>query len=201
MNTVEKAQEKEVWRNPASLHTPWIEVSNMGRVRTLPHKVQVVRLGKKSEMQISGKIRALSRDTRGRAQCHIKVGRGKVKGFLVHRLVAECFVPNPKRYKDVGFKNTISYDCRADNLIWLGSREHCRIKALSSALYKIVVKDGKTIKGIFNGCTEAGRHIGVRKQAVWMALKRGRKIKGRFTVEKRVYKKYEKQRERNSLWG
>lgn len=172
----------------------------MGRVRTLPHKVQVVRLGKKLERQRSGKIRALSRDTRGRVQCHITVGRGRVKGFLVHRLVAECFVPNPKRYKDVGFKNTTSYDCRASNLIWLGPKEHRRINALSASFHKIVVKEGKTIKGTFNGCTEAGHYMGVSKQAVWTALKDGRKIQGRYTVVRKAYKNNEKQNERNSFW-
>lgn len=199
MNTVEKAQEKEVWRNPASLHIPWIEVSNMGRVRTLPHKVQVVRLGKKSEMQISGKIRALSRDTRGRAQCHIKVGHGKVKGFLVHRLVAECFVPNPHEYSEVGFKDKTSYDCSMENLFWIGNAERKSLRALGASKKKIVVKEGKEIIGMFNGCREAGRMIGVSKQSVWSALKKGYKIKGMYQIIGKEYKPKEKLREQKRI--
>lgn len=38
--------------------------------------------------------------------------------YMVHRLVAEAFVENPNKYKNVLMKNGNKLDCNADNLIW-----------------------------------------------------------------------------------
>lgn len=198
MNTVEKAQAKEVWRNPASLHTPWIEVSNKGRVRSLPHKVKYVRCGKEAEKQVCGTIHSMCRDSRGRFQCPIFIS-GRRKVLMVHRLVAECFIPNPHEYSEVGFKDKTSYDCSMENLFWIGNAERKRLRALGASKKKIVVKKGKEIIGKFNGCREAGRMIGVSKQAVWSALKKGYKIKGTYQIIGKEYNPKEKLREQKRI--
>lgn len=53
---------------------------------------------------------------------------GKVRGFLVHRLVAEAFVPNPKNLPEVDHLNDNPADCRADNLEWVTHSENIRRK-------------------------------------------------------------------------
>lgn len=53
---------------------------------------------------------------------------GKVKGFLVHRLVAEAFLPNPKNLPEVDHLNDNPADCRADNLEWVTHSENIRRK-------------------------------------------------------------------------
>jgi len=45
--------------------------------------------------------------------------RGKnEKTFLLHRLVAKTFLPNPNNLPEVNHKNTIKTDCSLSNLEW-----------------------------------------------------------------------------------
>lgn len=41
-----------------------------------------------------------------------------VKRYIVHKLVAKCFVPNPKGYKSVGFVDGDVNNLKASNLEW-----------------------------------------------------------------------------------
>jgi len=51
-------------------------------------------------------------------------GKGKMKQWLVHRLIAITFIENPENKKFVNHKNGDKSDCRACNLEWVTYEEN-----------------------------------------------------------------------------
>lgn len=66
-----------------------------------------------------------------RAVLHTKGHRTQ---FLVHRLVAGAFIPNPENKPEVNHKNGIKTDNRAENLEWVTSSEN-KIHGFRNGLY------------------------------------------------------------------
>lgn len=93
---------KEIWKPIASCSGMY-EISNLGRVKS--HK-------RKNE-----KILKPRANLDGYLQVNL-TGFGKSKYVLVHRLVAQAFIPNPKKLPQVNHKNEIKDDNRLSNLEW-----------------------------------------------------------------------------------
>lgn len=106
--------EAEVWRTIPGLDGLY-EVSNIGRVRSLPRE------------RTNGRIRKI-RLLSGYMVVYIGLGlRGK-KTLLVHRLVLEAFVgPCPEGY-EAAHNNGNSTDNRLENLRWATKKENGRDK-------------------------------------------------------------------------
>ena len=148
---IAKTKSGEIWKSPPSLKRTWIEVSNLGRIRTLNHESRFYRLG---------------------------YGERIVKGRLLRCLVAECFLPDYRPDLYVFHKNGDIGDCRAENLrMGTKAEKYAKAGASSSTIVVEVKKDGQTV-GVFNGCGAAARFLGVTKQSVWEDVRVGRKCKG-----------------------
>ena len=142
------------------------QIDEFGNVYSLDKKVNagimyhntVIKKGKqlKPEIQRNGYKRVLliSRENK---RCH----------KLIHRLVAEAFIPNPKNLPQVNHKDGDKNNNHYTNLEWCTSQEN-NIHALSTGL-RSGQKKGKNIivKGIeFKSITEAAKYFNISRYKV-----------------------------------
>ena len=86
------------------------QVSSHGRVYSVPRHTSDGR-------PIGGKFKATKKNNRGYVQIHLyKDNKDHMK--LIHRLVAEAFLPNPEACEQVNHKDENKDNNRADNLEW-----------------------------------------------------------------------------------
>ena len=98
----------EIWK-PVKGYEGLYEVSNNGKVRSLKNSRHNVRKEPLLKKQFLGSwgypIVALCKE-------------GKSIGVLVHRIVAEAFIPNPNGYEFVNHKDEVKTNNLVENLEW-----------------------------------------------------------------------------------
>ena len=113
----DEALEGEEWRDVVGFEGIY-KISNLGRVKRLPKIVK-----KKDGRVVTYKEKLLSPHiSRGYYLVNL-YGRSK-QLFLVHRLIAEAFIPNPNKLPFIDHINTISSDNRIENLRWCTAMEN-----------------------------------------------------------------------------
>lgn len=120
---------EEIWKDVVGFEGRY-QVSNLGNVRSLNwENTHTVKLLSKNIMKKSGYV-----------YVNFHVRPASTKHCLVHRLVAEAFIPNPNNLPQVNHINEIKLDNRVENLEW------CTEK------YNINYGEGhkKATKGIIN---------------------------------------------------
>ncbi len=110
---------EEIWKSIKNYEGLY-EVSNLGRVRSLD-RVTITTNGK--TVPFKGKILKTIKHKNGYLKVNLNKDK-KQKTHLVHRLVAEAFIPNPNNKKYIDHINTIRDDNRVDNLRWVTASEN-----------------------------------------------------------------------------
>lgn len=119
------------------------QVSNFGRIKSLK-RTFIKRKKGGGEMPVS--MPESIRSKRLTSNGYIKIAlwyNGKVKHYLVHRLVAFYFVPNPNKYKQVLHLDNNPSNARWDNLKW-GTQKMNIQQAVTEGRWHIGSKNNKT---------------------------------------------------------
>lgn len=161
--------EKEIWKNITGYEGLY-QVSNLGNIRVNDRRVF------NSKCLCLRKGRILKNNKNGRGYINVSLTKnGKSKNKLVHRLVAEAFIPNPKKYLQVNHKNENKRDNRAENLEWCTSSynvfysKHKKCKKVQQIDF-----NGKVIK-TFENALDASNSVNVDVSNIRMCCLNKRK--------------------------
>lgn len=121
-NGHERKSAMEIWKDIPG-HEGEYQVSDMGRVKSMPRRVRLVAGGTETTRQVSERILRPGRAASG----HVSVALGLGNSRLVHQLVLEAFVgPRPDRH-EVLHLNHIPDDNRLVNLKYGTRSENLRM--------------------------------------------------------------------------
>lgn len=109
---------KEVWKTIEGFEG-FYEVSNLGRIKALERLVE-------NNGGMQKKHEKILKENRSNGHSMVVLCRDK-KTYprLVHRLVAQAFIPNPENKPVVDHIDTNAFNNRVENLRWVTQQENC----------------------------------------------------------------------------
>ena len=124
----------EIWKslNGVLEYGEKYEVSSLGKVRN-------VMTGRVLKPGFSGDHEYLQ----------VTLSNSKVKRYLLHRVVAIAFIPNPENKPEVNHKDGDKTNCNVDNLEWVTSSEnqiHATMNGLQRPQSKLTADDVREIR-------------------------------------------------------
>ena len=165
----------EIWKDIEG-YVGLYQVSNMGRVKSLPKKKG------RGEGYIKQE-ELLSCSKTGRGYPHVVLCKdSKTKTFSVHKLVALAFLENPNNLPEVDHKDRNKENNNVDNLRWVTTSENNLNRKNGKPV--ICVETGR----VFNSATEVERELGLFATSIIACCRSKRKQK---TCGKLHWKYYE----------
>lgn len=167
---------KEVWKDIPQYEGMY-QISNLGRIKSF----------RRSTKHYWQDEYILKPSIANNGYCQVTLYRDAVrKKFLVHRLVAEAFIPNPGNLPQVNHKDENPLNNAASNLEWCTAEYNnaygtarIRITDTKSQSVEQLTVDGRVI-AIYRSARIACEMLGVTKSSLGYALRNGTNCKGYF---------------------
>lgn len=164
----------EIWRDIPGFEGLY-QVSNLGRVRSLDRVVRRNTFCGQIQERRKGRIlKTISKPT-GYLFCSLSKDNTP-ETRLIHRLVAEAFIPNPNNYPCINHRNEDKTDNRVENLEWCTQRYNVNYgtsrerASTNNPLCKRIKVDGV----FFHSISEAERFLNCPKYALFQVLSHNR---------------------------
>ncbi len=151
----------EIWKD-IPIYKGFYQASSKGRIRSINRVV----LNNGTATTRKGHILSQSYTSKGYKRVILSFN-GKRREHLVHRLVAESFIPNPQKLHCVNHKDEVKDNNSAENLEWCdclynntyGSRIKKSVEKESIKVFQYT-SDGKFVAE-YSSINEAGRKTGI----------------------------------------
>lgn len=163
----------EQWK-PIQGYEGLYEVSNKGRVKSLGN-------GGKNQYSNKEIYKVPIKLSNGYLRVNL-CKDGKIKSYLVHRLVANAFIPNPDNLEQVNHKDENKHNNNVENLCWCSAKENSnygtRNERISSSLtnhekFSTIIKcfNLETNKiTYYSSIHEASRYFKVNPSIIWQSM-------------------------------
>jgi|SRR5690606_20633361 len=133
----------EIWKDIIGFEDDY-EISNLGSLRS---KDRYVKHYKGGLRLYKGSTKNIRVNRYGYCRCNLKKD-GVRYDFVIHRLVAEAFLPNPENKPQVNHKDGNKENNRLENLEWSTASENI-VHAVKSRLINTKLTD-KEAKEVYN---------------------------------------------------
>ena len=150
------------------------EISSIGQVRSVLRKVW--NPGRKCYRTQYSRILKQTLDSHGYKRVTLSKD-GNINQFLVHRLVAIAFIPNPNNYKYVNHKDENTMNNSAANLEWC-TNSYNLIYSIGKKIAQYS-KNGELIK-TFNSIVDASREYNIPTTNISKCCKGKRHSAGKY---------------------
>lgn len=176
----------EIWKDVVGFEG-YYQVSNLGRVRSLDRFITDKRGLKRNH---KGFVKKLTPGNHGYMTAGL-CRNGKNTQWLVHRLVAEAFIPNKEKLPFINHKDEVKDNNHVSNLEWCTQEynngygtapDRVRDKIRELGQMRAVVQltlSGKKINE-YESLHEASRKTGVGLSNIWKAVNGGYNTHGKW---------------------
>ena len=157
----------EIWKTVK--YAPNYEISNLGNIKN-----------KKTNRLLTINYERLKKDNK-RARPGLS-HNGKIKGYYLHRIVAEHFLDNPDNLPEVNHINGDFYNNKLDNLEWISKLDNMRHasenKLMKRYMRKVIIKNLETDETkTFDSVTKCAEYLNYSIGKVSLTCRKKRKDK------------------------
>ena len=174
---------EEIWKDIVGYENTY-EVSNLGRVRS---KARTIVYGNGKIVHRKSRIKKPTIDRNSYPRVGLQVN-GRLTMKMVHRLVAEAFIPNPKNLPIVNHKDEDKMNPTAGNLEWCDNSYNVSYsnKGVDRRSTRKTCNSGVVLKLTLTG-VEVARYNGLSEACSMNGYRRGRLDKVVNSETSRIY--------------